>query len=652
MKSLIVILCACICTFASAQQRFIKSVEDPAYGTSLRILPASDQGWVLFSKDSLRLTKYNSCGISLWSKRYVLPNVANLPGLCDIVATSDGGFAMLTRDISGLSYAFRLTLLDTSGTVTWSKVYKDMLYDFFPYTVSIDSQGNFIVFSNASHISSPATFNCISKISPAGNLVWAKYYDHGGIWGGAIVTSDDGVLARTGDIFIKTDNAGTVQWTSQFSSTSTYNYFAPLELSDGYVFTNYNSSGPQYISITKMASNGGAVSHVQTSFEGLPPFLYKKSNGNFTGVFNTWDTGMLYSSVVEFDSDLNVVTHGAINFGGIDMSLAGKDMCFTTNATPVVAGTVQGWTNQPFIAKTDNAYHTSCDTTVTINNTAGIAVQVFISTNEISAGLSVEPGSYTVETFNVSSNFYCSSSEPLSLSIGNDTAVCANTSLTLQNTTSAIFDTYSWSTGATTAAITVNQPGVYWLTATYNCGLNTIRDTIVISVIPVVEAHLGENVINCEDSVAILAAPQCSGCNYLWSNGSTSDSISVNEAGLYWLTIENNNGCISSDSVNLSFTKCECNFYVPNAFSPNGNGMNDQFQPVHYCDITDYNLEVFNRWGELIFATTDATTGWNGTYKGRRVEQGVYVYQVSYVPKVNGQLRNYTRRAGTVAVIY
>lgn len=638
---------------SKAQQKFIKSIDDLSYGFTLRILPTSDLGWVVFSRDSLRLTKFNGCGITQWSKRYTLPGSDHTSGLCDITVTDSDGFIILTRAENGPANSYQLTALDASGNISWSKAYEDSSYDFYPYTIDIDSQGNFIVFGNASHVNNNPLYNIISKISPGGNVIWTKFYDHGGIWGGAIVTSDDGVLARTGDIFIKTDNNGTVQWTSQYSFAGTYNYFAPLELNDGYVFTSYDNTGATFINITKMSFGGAHINTIKTSFTGTtPPFLYKKNNGNFTGVFNFWDTGLNRSTMVEFDSDLNIVTHAAINYGGTDMSLLGRDMCFSSNGLPLVTGIVDGWTNCPFFAKMDSQYLTSCDTTVDPTVSTLIRTQVFVPTNAISTSLNVTNRLCTTDILSAPGNIYCSVSEPLNLNIGNDTAVCANAELILQNTTSHVFDTYSWSTGATSASITISQPGVYILTATYNCGLNSTSDTIVITTMPVVEANFGENIINCEDSTSILVAPQCSACSYTWSTGSTSDSISVTEAGSYWLTIENSNGCISSDTANLVFSKCECDFFVPNAFSPNGNGMNDVFQPVHYCDVTDYNMRVYNRWGELLFATTDENAGWNGIYKGRRVEQGVYVYQVTYVPMVKGQLRNYTQKAGTLAVIY
>ncbi|HTL80851.1 MAG TPA: gliding motility-associated C-terminal domain-containing protein [Bacteroidia bacterium] len=71
--------------------------------------------------------------------------------------------------------------------------------------------------------------------------------------------------------------------------------------------------------------------------------------------------------------------------------------------------------------------------------------------------------------------------------------------------------------------------------------------------------------------------------------------------------------------------------YVPNAFTPNNNGLNDMFMPsTGYVDIVDYDFAVFNRWGEKIYETDDRTQGWDGTYGGHKCERGVYVWLLTF----------------------
>jgi gliding motility-associated-like protein len=87
--------------------------------------------------------------------------------------------------------------------------------------------------------------------------------------------------------------------------------------------------------------------------------------------------------------------------------------------------------------------------------------------------------------------------------------------------------------------------------------------------------------------------------------------------------------------------------YIPNSFTPNGDGLNDTFG-VYGESVRNYRMEVYNRWGEIIFSSTEVTSQWDGTYRGRHVPQGAYVYKVSALG-LNG---NEMARNGTVNIIY
>ena len=69
---------------------------------------------------------------------------------------------------------------------------------------------------------------------------------------------------------------------------------------------------------------------------------------------------------------------------------------------------------------------------------------------------------------------------------------------------------------------------------------------------------------------------------------------------------------------------------VPNAFSPNNDGENDMFKPTYRGSLESYSFIVYNRWGKQMFATDDVTQGWDGIYKNKEQEIGVYVYSIQY----------------------
>jgi gliding motility-associated-like protein len=92
------------------------------------------------------------------------------------------------------------------------------------------------------------------------------------------------------------------------------------------------------------------------------------------------------------------------------------------------------------------------------------------------------------------------------------------------------------------------------------------------------------------------------------------------------VAIQNLNENIMSISNTVSVEK-PLTLYAPNAFSPNGDGVNDHFQ-IKGQGVEDYNLEIYNRWGQMVFQSENINTRWNGEYRGKQAPIGTYVYQV------------------------
>lgn len=86
--------------------------------------------------------------------------------------------------------------------------------------------------------------------------------------------------------------------------------------------------------------------------------------------------------------------------------------------------------------------------------------------------------------------------------------------------------------------------------------------------------------------------------------------------------------------------------YIPNSFTPNGDGMNDTFG-ISGEAIQNFSMQVFNRWGDLVFETKNANSVWDGTFNGNKVAQGVYVYKVT-ASNITGRK---TQKEGTVTVV-
>jgi gliding motility-associated-like protein len=105
---------------------------------------------------------------------------------------------------------------------------------------------------------------------------------------------------------------------------------------------------------------------------------------------------------------------------------------------------------------------------------------------------------------------------------------------------------------------------------------------------------------------------------------------------VYKLTVTNSGGCDAKDSIRIVLNCDNSSLFVPNTFSPNGDGMNDIFYPRGNGIHTIVALKIFNRWGEVIFdkrnfAPNDPQSGWNGLYKGKLADTGTYTYLIEVI---------------------
>ncbi len=175
----------------------------------------------------------------------------------------------------------------------------------------------------------------------------------------------------------------------------------------------------------------------------------------------------------------------------------------------------------------------------------------------------------------------------------------------------------SWSNGNAQSSIEVNAPGTYsalveWngCTWTDEVSVNRAAPILIDIVEPLSFCEGGEMVVSAENPSNLFPI------SYDWSNGETTPAIVIERQGFY--TIVAANACDTvSKSFEVQLDYCECPVYVPNAFTPDNDGVNDLFLPVLGCSTQDYRLEIYNPWGTLVFATEDPEKGWYGQVFGQ-----------------------------------
>lgn len=138
--------------------------------------------------------------------------------------------------------------------------------------------------------------------------------------------------------------------------------------------------------------------------------------------------------------------------------------------------------------------------------------------------------------------------------------------------------------------------------------------------------------------------------NWTWSTGSQQTVLEVTSPGVYALGGITEH-CAFSDSVQVDFFTCEaCPVYAPNVFSPNGDGRNDTWQVFLACTWTRFRLEVFDRWGNLVFVADDPEQAWGGDWRGKKAPPGVYGWRMEWEGELRGE-RTVFRDNGEVGVL-
>ena len=226
--------------------------------------------------------------------------------------------------------------------------------------------------------------------------------------------------------------------------------------------------------------------------------------------------------------------------------------------------------------------------------------------------------------------------------LGPDTTICPNSlpvvSLNAGNSPGNIL----WSTGDTTRQIFTTTQGDYWVEIS-NAHCVTV-DSILVSYAPPLITPQPDPVF-CDYANAFLDA-QVENVSYLWNTGETTKAILVNKPGDYWYRISYLT-CTESDTVGVWGTFGEDLLWIPKAFTPNADGRNDIFLPIG-TDILQFNIFIYNRWGQPIFTSNDLNIGWDGRQENHMVQPGVYTYKVEYLTSCS---ENPVLKTGFVLVV-
>jgi gliding motility-associated-like protein len=227
------------------------------------------------------------------------------------------------------------------------------------------------------------------------------------------------------------------------------------------------------------------------------------------------------------------------------------------------------------------------------------------------------------------------------LNLGNDKFICIDSVAFLD---AGIQNKYLWHNGSTNQTFITNQIGTYWVRVENIEGCKTTDTFKVLGINALPKQFLPIDTILCRGNNFLINTRNFK--EYLWSTNATTPSLIVNLPGLYWLQGKDNNGCVGRDSIKIIDRNC-IPFNIPNAFTPNRDGVNDFFKPLITQEVTNYSFTIWNRWGNKVFGTANRNDAWDGKYKGQDSNQGAYIYNIRFID-FDGLERKYK---GTIMVI-
>lgn len=227
-----------------------------------------------------------------------------------------------------------------------------------------------------------------------------------------------------------------------------------------------------------------------------------------------------------------------------------------------------------------------------------------------------------------------------SIDIGVDTILCTGDSITLgQLIEHGQF--YQWNTGENSPYITIHQTGVYAVHISDGCIF--YNDTIRIDSLPHISFALPDDTLICKGA-QIFISPTFFHSYLLkefWNDDFPFLEREIKNEGKYIFQTLDYCKRTYSDTVFIKQKDCTICIEVPNAFSPNGDGLNDQFKILNHCLLQDFEMYIFNRWGERVYYSQRTDEGWDGTFLLKDCDVGVYNIWIVYKELESSEMKSF-----------
>ncbi|MDA9774514.1 gliding motility-associated C-terminal domain-containing protein, partial [Saprospiraceae bacterium] len=211
---------------------------------------------------------------------------------------------------------------------------------------------------------------------------------------------------------------------------------------------------------------------------------------------------------------------------------------------------------------------------------------------------------------------------------------------------------YQWQDSSTASDFTALETGIYELSVTNECGTVSDQFDLTVLEVDVIETSLQDNYALCTGDSLQIDLTNIFADLVLWNDGSSERLRILTEPGAYFIEFAN----ICSDTlISFYFENKNClegELYVPNTFTPNQDGINDVFN-VNFSEnwlSPEIKVSIYDRWGEQVFYTEEVFFEWDGNFKNRTLNSGVYAYFIELVVEIEGE-RRLIQKAGDVTIV-
>lgn len=242
-------------------------------------------------------------------------------------------------------------------------------------------------------------------------------------------------------------------------------------------------------------------------------------------------------------------------------------------------------------------------------------------------------GTYSIDSVKIDYDSSFLKLSPLSKGI------CNGDTISLEIKSNAVLHNYTWHPAQDIKINSQHTTILAWPSVTMSYNLEALSefncpvgDTVTITVFKFSPGNVLSNTLFdlCKgDSIKIQPNQQFA--HYLWSTGDTTSFVSIKQSGNFYVVVYDEHFCSSRFPFKVDEKICTGRIFFPSVFSPNHDGLNDEYKAIQASVAPQFfELEIFNRWGQIVFSGRDIQKGWDGNFKGSKQSAGAYVWICRY----------------------